>query len=129
MFFQLQCLWKLMVEHQTPTIRYPLEPLEGWSRVIQIWQKWQTLYFSTFLARFRIFWKMMFGKMQKFFWYDHSKGCLERPKVLLHNAPMWNGAKRKIQFFSVFSKTKKSFAVWILYLHKKCDLLRYIMLM
>ena len=33
----------------------------------------------------------------------------------------------KFSFFS-FSKTKKSFAVWILYLHKECDLLRYIML-
>ena len=46
----------------------------------------------------------MFGKLQKFFWYDHSKLCLKRPKVLLHNAPMWNGAKQKIHFFQFFQK-------------------------
>ena len=74
------------------------------NRVIQIGQKWQTWYFATFLARFRIFWKMMFGKMQKFFWYDHSNACRKCPKVLLHNAPMWNGAKQKIQFFQFFQK-------------------------
>ena len=66
--------------------------------------KWQNWLFATFMARFRIFWKMMFGKMQKFFWYDHSKLCLKRPKVLLHNAPMWNGAKQKIHFFQFFQK-------------------------
>ena len=76
-------------------------------RVIQIWQKWQTLYFSTFLARFRIFWIMMFGKMQKFFWFDHSNACRKCSKVLLHNAPMWNWAKRKIQFFQFFHKQKR----------------------
>ena len=32
---------------------------------------------------------------------------------------MWNGAKRKIQFFSIFSKIRYNFAVWILYLHKQ----------
>ena len=72
--------------------------------MIQIWQKWQTWYFATFLARFRIFWKMMFGKMQKNFWYDHSNACQKCPKVLLHNAPMWKGAKRKIHFFQFFQK-------------------------
>ena len=77
--------------------------------MIQIWQKSQTWYFATFLARFRIFWKMMFGKMQKIFWYDHSNACQKRPKVLLHNAPMWNRAKRKNQFLSVFSKKKMIF--------------------
>ena len=76
----------------------------GAIRVIQIWQKWQTWYFATFLARFRIFWKMMFGKMQKFFWYDHSNACQKCSKVLLHNTPMWNGAKQNIQFFQFFQK-------------------------
>ena len=76
------------------------------SRLIQNGSKFQNWFFSWFKGRFIIFWKMMFGKMQKFFWYDHSKGCLKRPKVLLYNAPMWNGAIRLIQFFSVFSKTK-----------------------
>ena len=71
-------------------------------RVIQIWQKWQTLYFSTFLARFRIFWKMMFGKMQRLFLYDHSNACQKCSKVLLHNAPMWIRAKQKIEFYEVF---------------------------
>ena len=73
-----------------------------YSRVIQISPKWQNWLFATFMARFRIFWKMMFGKMQKFFWYDHSNACQKCPKVLLHNAPMWNGAKQKIQFFFSF---------------------------
>ena len=58
------------------------------NRVIQIWPKLQTQYFATFLARFRIFWKMMFGKMLIFFHFDHSYACLERPKVLVHNATM-----------------------------------------
>ena len=49
----------------------------------------------------------MFGKMQKFFWYDHSNACRKRPKVLLHNAPMWNGAKQKIQFFQFFQKQNR----------------------
>ena len=71
---------------------------------------------------------MMFGKMQKIFWYDHSNACQKCSKVLLHNAPMWIRTKQKIGFFLVFSKTKLNFAVWILHLHKKCDLLRYIML-
>ena len=73
-------------------------------RVIQTWQKWQTLYLSTFFSRFRIFWKMIFGKIQKSFWYNHSKLCLKRPKVLLHYTPMWNGAKQKIHFFQFFQK-------------------------
>ena len=80
-----------------------LKGIQGFPiRVIQIGQKWQTLHFSTFLARFRIFWKMMFGKMQKIFWLDHSNACRKCSKVLLHNAPMWNGAKQKIQFFQFF---------------------------
>ena len=49
----------------------------------------------------------MFGKMQKFFWYDHSNACRKCPKVLLHNAPMWNGAKQKIQFFQLFQKQNR----------------------
>ena len=36
-------------------------------RVIQISPKWQNWLFATFMARFRIFWKMMCGKMQKIF--------------------------------------------------------------
>ena len=74
------------------------------SRVIQIGQNWQSWYFATFSAKFRIFWKMIFGKMQKIFWYDHSNACQKCPKVLLHNAPMWNGAKQKIHFFQFFQK-------------------------
>ena len=48
----------------------------------------QNLYFATFSARFRIFWKMKCKKMQKFFWYDHSNACRKCPKVLVHNTPM-----------------------------------------
>ena len=67
---------------------------------------------------FGLFWKfsyvltaahceMMFGKLQKNFWYDHSNACQKCPKVLLHNAPMWNGAKQKIQFFQFFQKQNR----------------------
>ena len=69
-----------------------------------MWQKWQTWYFATFLGKFQIFWKIMFGKLQKNFWYNHSNACQKCSKILLHNAPMWNGAKRKIQFFQFFQK-------------------------
>ena len=49
----------------------------------------------------------MFGKMQKFFWYNHSNACQKPLLVLLHNAPMWNGAKQKIQFFQFFQKQNR----------------------
>ena len=49
----------------------------------------------------------MFGKMQKFFWYDHSNACRMRPNGLLHNAPMWNSANQKIQFFQFFQKQNR----------------------
>ena len=75
--------------------------------MIQIRPKWQNWLFATFMARFRIFWKMMFGKMQKNFWYDHSNACQKCPNVLLHNAPMWNTAKQKIQFFQFFQKQNR----------------------
>ena len=70
--------------------------------VIQNGPKSQNWFFSSFKARFIIFWKMTFGKMQKNFPYNHSKACLKRFRVLLHNAPMWNGEKQKIQFFFQF---------------------------
>ena len=47
--------------------------------------------------------KMMFGKLQNFFWYDHSNACRKCPNVLLYNTPMWNGARQKIPFFLHFS--------------------------
>ena len=49
----------------------------------------------------------MFGKMQKFFWYDHSNACQKCPKVLLHNAPMWTRAKQKIDIFQSFPKQNR----------------------
>ena len=67
----------------------------GWSKVLKL----QNNFFATFLGRIRIFWKMMFGKMQKIFWYDHSNACQKCSKVLLHNAPMWIRTKQKIGFF------------------------------
>ena len=60
-----------------------------------------------FRPRFRIFWKMMFGKLQRVFWYDHSNACQKCPKVLLHNAPMWIRAKQKIEFSSIFKKINR----------------------
>ena len=64
---------------------------------------WQTWYFATFSARFRIFWKWCLENC-KIFWYDHSNACQKRPNVSLHNTPKWNGAKQKIQFFQFFQK-------------------------
>ena len=76
-------------------------------RVIQIWQKWQIWYFAIFSTKFRIFWKIIFGKMQKNFWYHHSNACQKCPKVLLHNAPMWIRVEQKIEFFVVFQKENR----------------------
>ena len=92
---------------------------EGWGwghfRVIQIWPKWQNWCFATFSARFRIFWKMMFWKMAIFFHFDHSYACHQRPKVLVHNAPMWRQAKNKNKLFSIFSIQNMNwfFKFWI----------------
>ena len=38
-----------------------------------------------------------------FFHFEHSNACLKRPKVLVHITPMWNGVKREICLFSIFS--------------------------
>ena len=50
-------------------------------------------------------------------------------EVLLHNASMSNGARKKIQIFSNFPLQNYTFFFWIWILYEKCDLLRYIMLM
>ena len=42
----------------------------------------QNDFFATFLGRIRIFWKMMFGKMQIIFYFEHSNACQKCRKVL-----------------------------------------------
>ena len=49
-------------------------------------------------------------------------------KVLVHNTTMWNGANKKIWFFSNFPLRIYTFFFWIWILYEKCVLLRYIML-
>ena len=58
-----------------------------------------------FWAHSESFGKMMFGKLQRIFWHNHSNACLKRSKVS-YMTHLCYGAKRKIQFFSVFSKPK-----------------------
>ena len=50
-------------------------------------------------------------------------------EVLLHNAPMWNGASKKFWIFSNFLIQNYIFVFWIWIFYEKCVLLRYIMLM
>ena len=49
-------------------------------------------------------------------------------KVLVHNATMRNGAKKKIWIFSNFPLKNYTFFFWIWILYDKCVRLRYIML-